>query len=491
MDNNNNGQRPVRSARPTANPAGKQSVRGASANGSRTQKPAAGTNRAAKPISGMKTSHKSRRKQQQKNQFIILGAALAVVIIVIVIIVAARSGGKPKDDIAAIAATQTADNPSPWLIDGAAQTVGDPNDAPADNAQEQPVEAYTALEYLRNLVPGATAQPAQYLEVIKNGPASEKRIAVTVDDLNEVDNLNRIMTIAESNGAKLTLFAIGSVVNEKADLQDALRRANSLGFEIENHTYDHDRQHRLYSLTDEEMAYQIYKTQVAVNNALNADYTMHFLRMPGGNGEHDLRTHQYLNQLGNYKAIVDWSYSGSDAKIKSIKNNLNPGYIYLFHCKKDDLKKLEEFIPYAVAQGYELITLNDLLGYPANEVGEYNAAAYAEIPAPLPFVYEADVALGNKEYSQLYAAQLLQNRLIELGYLSSGATVDGDYGATTKLAVRLFQYYNGLTYDGFAGVKTQEILFSSQARRNTSGYIAGEPETYPTGEDRVLFETET
>ncbi|MBQ9409731.1 MAG: peptidoglycan-binding protein, partial [Clostridia bacterium] len=209
---------------------------------------------------------------------------------------------------------------------------------------------------------------------------------------------------------------------------------------------------------------------------------------PGGNGEHDLRTHQYLIQLGNYKAVANWSYSGSDAKIRNIRNNLKPGYIFLFHCKSDDLKKLEEFIPYAVAQGYELVTLNDLLGYPANEVGDYSAAS-SEIPAPLPFVYGADVTLGNKEYIQLYAVQLLQNRLIELGYLSAGATVDGDYGSTTKLAVKLFQYYNALTYDGYAGAKTQEILFSSQAKRNPSTYIAGEPETYPVGEERALFES--
>ena len=493
MESNNNGQKPVRSAKPAANYEGKHSVKSAPAGSSRSAKPAAAANRAAKAISEMETSRKSRQKQQQKKQFIILAAALAALIISIVIIAVACSGGKSNDDTAANDSTQNAGSLINSLVGNDTQTGSDPNvnGSSADNGQSEPTEVYTAQEYLHNLVPGATAQPAQYLEVIKNGPASNKRIAITVDDLNEVDNLNRIMTIAESNGAKLTLFAIGSVVDEKADLQEALRRANTLGFEIENHTYDHDRDHRLYSLTEEEMAYQIYKTQVAVNNALHADYAMHFLRMPGGNGEHDLRTHQYLIQLGNYRAIANWSYSGSDARIKNIRNNLKPGYIYLFHSKSDDLKKLEEFIPYAISQGYELLTLNDLLGYPANEIGDYNAAANAEIPAPLPFVYEADVTLGNKEYTQLYAVQLLQNRLIELGYLSTGAIVDGDYGSTTKLAVRLFQYYNGLTYDGFAGVKTQEILFSSQAKRNTSGYIAGEPQTYPTGEERALFESET
>ena len=487
MEGNNNGDKPVRSVKNNSEYVGKHSVKSTSG-----AKPASAANRAAKTISEMETSRKNRQKAQQKKQLIVLGAALAALIIVIVIIAVACSGGKKNDTTADETVQGASGILSGLTLGGDGTASGDAANTGSDpvaTENTEPEAVYTAQEYLNSLVPGATAQPAQYLEVVKNGPAGNKRIAVTVDDLNEVDNLNRIMTIAESNGAKLTLFAIGSVVDEKADLQEALRRAHTLGFEIENHTYNHDRDHRLYSLNEEDMAYQIYQTQVAVNNALHADYQMHFLRMPGGNGEHDLRTHQYLIQLGNYKAIANWSYSGSDAKIKNIKNNLKPGSIFLFHCKSDDLKKLEEFIPYAVSQGYELVTLNALLGYNENEVGDYNAAANAEIPAPLPFVYEPNVTLGNKDYTQLYAVQILQNRLIELGYLSSAAAVDGDYGSTTKLAVRLFQYYNGLTYDGFAGVKTQEVLFSSQAKRNTSGYIAGEPDTYPTGEDRALFET--
>ena len=85
--------------------------------------------------------------------------------------------------------------------------------------------------------PGPTAQPEVYLPVIEHGPTESKRIAVTVDDLNEVDNLNQIISIAESSKAKLTLFAIGKTVTEKSDLQVALRRAHNLGYELENHTY--------------------------------------------------------------------------------------------------------------------------------------------------------------------------------------------------------------------------------------------------------------
>lgn len=54
----------------------------------------------------------------------------------------------------------------------------------------------------------------------------------------------------------------------------------------------------------------------------------------------------------------------------------------------------------------------------------------------------------------------LQERLIELGYLPEGSA-DGAYGAKTRNAVRLFQYYNGLTVDGIAGRATQTNLFEN------------------------------
>lgn len=57
----------------------------------------------------------------------------------------------------------------------------------------------------------------------------------------------------------------------------------------------------------------------------------------------------------------------------------------------------------------------------------------------------------------------LQNRLIELGYLSG--TADGTYGGATETAVRAFQARTtGLYEDGKAGPLTLEALYSSSAR---------------------------
>ena len=57
---------------------------------------------------------------------------------------------------------------------------------------------------------------------------------------------------------------------------------------------------------------------------------------------------------------------------------------------------------------------------------------------------------------------MLQNRLQELGYLSSAA--DGQYGQLTESAVLAFQEENGLTPTGVADDSTQSILYSSAAK---------------------------
>lgn len=55
----------------------------------------------------------------------------------------------------------------------------------------------------------------------------------------------------------------------------------------------------------------------------------------------------------------------------------------------------------------------------------------------------------------------LQNRLIELGYLSGSAS--GTYDSDTEAAVYAFQVRNGQWADGLAGPDTQSALFSSKA----------------------------
>ncbi len=73
-----------------------------------------------------------------------------------------------------------------------------------------------------------------------------------------------------------------------------------------------------------------------------------------------------------------------------------------------------------------------------------------------------------KHYAMLEGAEgrdvkMLQEQLVELGYLSS-SDVDRIYGEKTVEAVKAFQKRNGLTQDGKAGEKTLDKLFSDDAK---------------------------
>ena len=301
-----------------------------------------------------------------------------------------------------------------------------------------------------------------YLPVIRQAHTEKKQIAITVDDCYQKSNLEQIIGFAEQNGGKLTLFPIGQNVVRKGMpelLQDCVFR---LGFEVENHTWSHS---RIFRMSEEEMAAEIWKQQAAVSYALGVNYQQHFFRLMGGDGENDQRTHNYLEQLG-YRGIASWSLSGSDAELSQIAQSLAPGKIYLFHTTDADTAKLREFIPYVVSQGYELVTLNELLGLDANETSDLSTAAQ-QMPAPAPYQVEYR-ELHKGEYS--WSVVQIQQRLMQLGYLdrsaksaTRGNPADGVYGSSTVSAIQSFQKANGLPETGIADVDTQRLLLGDAA----------------------------
>ena len=98
---------------------------------------------------------------------------------------------------------------------------------------------------------------------------------------------------------------------------------------------------------------------------------------------------------------------------------------------------LNEFIPYAVAQGYQLVTMNEMFGYEPNSHEPLDGAIdamTAEIPALQP--YEV-VPVEYKKPSYAWGVKLIQDRLYELGYLSSAG--DGAFGGKTEKDIKAFQ----------------------------------------------------
>ena len=93
-----------------------------------------------------------------------------------------------------------------------------------------------------------------------------------------------------------------------------------------------------------------------------------------------------------------------------------------------------------------------------------------------------------KHYTMFEGAEgrdvkMLQEQLVDLGYLSKG-DVDYIYGEKTVEAVKAFQRRNGLTVDGKAGEKTLDKLYSEQAK------ISKELEAKQKAEEKAAKEKE-
>src|SRR5699024_4309590 len=89
-----------------------------------------------------------------------------------------------------------------------------------------------------------------------------------------------------------------------------------------------------------------------------------------------------------------------------------------------------------------------------------------------PYVIE-EYKLVNKKNNYIYDVYLIQQRLIELGWLDD--TADGVYGNATYMAVGYFQKAIGMQPNGDATPETQEALFADDAPRSNDGRTVAGP----------------
>jgi len=287
-----------------------------------------------------------------------------------------------------------------------------------------------------------------FLPVFMHARVSGRRVAFTIDDCNQAENLREIIKLFKKYDGRATIFPIGQNLEF---LGKILKGAWEDGFEIENHTWSHS---GLYDEDDENLCREIWAQNRAVSEALGVTYQMHFLRPRGGDNRYDQRTHAYLRQLGYY-GIAYWSKVGLLNTTKHIASNIHSGDVLLFHTTNEDLKQLKDLVPRLYKAGYSFVTLNELFGLPDNETFELTDETE---PVPLAPYERFHQTLHPEDY--LHDVYLVQQRLSELGFLTS--RYNGYYGAKTAKALKAFQQSRGLTADGICGADTWKALFGKE-----------------------------
>ena len=152
-----------------------------------------------------------------------------------------------------------------------------------------------------------------------------------------------------------------------------------------------------------------------------------------------------LNELGYYTGVISGTYD--TATVKAVR---------AFQ-KTNGLKQD------GVCGGETQVLL---LGGGALSSGSTPTPSPTPTPTPLPTFMLPDGKV--RQGSRGDDARLVQQRLIDLGYLTGKA--DGVFGTNSVKALKAFQTKNGLTADGVAGAGTNAVLFSHMALR--ADYVA-------------------
>ncbi len=195
----------------------------------------------------------------------------------------------------------------------------------------------------------------------------DKVVAITIDDGPWDSNTETILNILKENDAHATFYTIGDQIAGHAD---TVKRAYDEGNEIATHTWDHaagsGQGVSLNLMSTSERIDEVNKGNQAIQDATGAPGSKYF-RAPGGNFNaevaHDLSP-LITGEIGWNVDTLDWKRPGTETIASRIKN-AQPGEIILMHDGGGDRSQtvaaLQEAIPYLKSQGYELITITELI----------------------------------------------------------------------------------------------------------------------------------
>ena len=185
-------------------------------------------------------------------------------------------------------------------------------------------------------------------------------VALTFDDGPRETGTDHILDLMEQYGGRATFFVLGSSINDET--APLLQRMVDLGCEIGIHGLDHS------NLT--KMSYEGQKKRYAQMKQILAErieggYTPRIMRPPGGN--YNAQVQRAAKDAGLSVIIwsidtLDWEKASTREILDVCYRRIKNGTIVLFHDKlKATGTAMEELIPWLLDQGYELVTVSELL----------------------------------------------------------------------------------------------------------------------------------
>ncbi|MCL5260647.1 MAG: polysaccharide deacetylase family protein [Gammaproteobacteria bacterium] len=192
--------------------------------------------------------------------------------------------------------------------------------------------------------------------------SQKKLIALTFDDGPSIPYTEQVLALLEAHHAKATFFVMGGNVKLHPEI---LKKVFAAGNVIGNHTYTHP---LITKISDSALEKELTKTNEIIFKTIHV-YPVLF-RPPYGMSSS--RTNEVLKKLGLKKItwdymVDDYDYKKTTSEIiaRSVLQHARPGAIITMHDGGTNRAKtvaaLATIIPTLQQQGYELVTVADLL----------------------------------------------------------------------------------------------------------------------------------
>ena len=193
-----------------------------------------------------------------------------------------------------------------------------------------------------------------------HGTREEKRIAISFDDGPHPTFTPQILALLEKYDVKATFFMIGCNVALYPSVAKAVSQA---GHEIGNHTYTHP---HMRQISPEGLQEEVKKTEEALG-AIGIEKPRLFRPPEGFRSDEQVRA---LEDFG-YQTVVwsldtkDWQGRASNEIVSVVLNAVQGGDILLFHDytsrRNTTITALEQLIPKLLEDGYEFVTVSELM----------------------------------------------------------------------------------------------------------------------------------
>lgn len=206
-----------------------------------------------------------------------------------------------------------------------------------------------------------TLSPSAEVKVYRSVTTEKKQIALTFDDGPHPSLTPKILAILAKYGVPATFFMVGQNV---LNYPSAAKQVIDAGHEVGNHTFTHP---HIAALHEKAILEEIGKCEDALEEL--CEYRPHLLRTPQGaltqNLERCLSDDDYILVLWSLDTR-DWDNKSTAYIVQTVLGNVKSGDIILMHdyigYNSKTPEALEKIIPELLSQGYEFVTVSELLG---------------------------------------------------------------------------------------------------------------------------------